>query len=121
MTEFLPWIALALALFPIGFAIDNLRRMAKARGPAPKDALVSILIPARNEEAHISTCLDAALAQQLASTLRKSTLRKLWGALHIQNDRMAFDLLVNEGQDGIIVVVHGLTPETVRGNNELRV
>jgi hypothetical protein len=36
MTEFLPWIALALALFPVGFAIDNLRRMAKARGPAPK-------------------------------------------------------------------------------------
>jgi cellulose synthase/poly-beta-1,6-N-acetylglucosamine synthase-like glycosyltransferase len=64
MTDFLPWIALALALFPIGFAIDNLRRMAKARGPAPKDALVSILIPARNEEAHISACLDAALAQQ---------------------------------------------------------
>ncbi|MFM7778063.1 MAG: glycosyltransferase family 2 protein, partial [Alphaproteobacteria bacterium] len=64
MTDFLPWIALALALFPIGFAIDNIRRMAKAAGPAPKDALVSILIPARNEEAHISACLDAALAQQ---------------------------------------------------------
>jgi len=64
MIDFLPWIALALALFPIGFAIDNLRRMAKAQGPAPKDALVSILIPARNEEAHIAACLDAALAQQ---------------------------------------------------------
>lgn len=64
MTDFLPWIALALALFPIGFAIDNLRRMAKADGPAPQDALVSILIPARNEEAHIGACLDAALAQQ---------------------------------------------------------
>jgi cellulose synthase/poly-beta-1,6-N-acetylglucosamine synthase-like glycosyltransferase len=64
MTDFLPWIALALALFPIGFALDNLRRMAKARGPAPPNALVSILIPARNEEAHISACLDAAIAQQ---------------------------------------------------------
>ncbi|MFM8616376.1 MAG: glycosyltransferase, partial [Alphaproteobacteria bacterium] len=63
MTDFLPWIALALALMPGGFALDNLRRMAKAEGPAPKDAQVSILIPARNEEAHISACLDAALAQ----------------------------------------------------------
>ena len=64
MIVLLPWIACALALFQIGFAIDNLRRMAKAQEPAPKEALVSIMNPARNEEARIAACLDAALAQR---------------------------------------------------------
>lgn len=55
-------IALALALMPIIFGAINLWRMPVPRGRAPEGALVSILVPARNEEANIAACLDAALA-----------------------------------------------------------
>lgn len=55
-------IALALALLPVIFGIINLRRMPRLTGRPPAGSKVSILIPARNEEANIATCLDAALA-----------------------------------------------------------
>ena len=55
-------IALALALMPVIFAIINLRNMARVTGTPEAGTKVSILIPARNEEANIATCLDAALA-----------------------------------------------------------
>lgn len=55
-------IALALALLPMIFGIINLRRMPRLHGTPPAGTKVSILIPARNEEANIAACLDAALA-----------------------------------------------------------
>jgi glycosyltransferase involved in cell wall biosynthesis len=55
-------IALALALLPIIFGVINLRRMPRLRGVPAEGALVSILIPARNEAGNIAGCLDAALA-----------------------------------------------------------
>jgi len=55
-------IALALALMPIIFGAINLWRMPVPRGVAPEGTLVSILVPARNEEGNIAACLDAALA-----------------------------------------------------------
>lgn len=56
------WIALALATFPATMCLANLLLIRRAAGAPPADALVSILIPARNEEANIAACLDAALA-----------------------------------------------------------
>jgi hypothetical protein len=60
------WIALALALLPAGLGSVNLALLPRLRagdGDAlPRDALVSILIPARNEAANIEACLRAALA-----------------------------------------------------------
>ncbi len=55
-------IALALALMPVIFGIINLRLMPRLSGKPPAGTKVSILIPARNEEGNIATCLDAALA-----------------------------------------------------------
>ncbi len=55
-------IALALALMPVIFGIINLRNMARVTGTPGAGTKVSILIPARNEQANIGTCLDAALA-----------------------------------------------------------
>lgn len=55
-------IALALALMPVIFGIINLRLMPRLNGKPPVGTRVSILIPARNEEGNIATCLDAALA-----------------------------------------------------------
>ncbi len=57
-------IALALAMLPAILGTVNLARLRAPRGPAPEDALVSILIPARDEEANIGTCLRAALASR---------------------------------------------------------
>jgi glycosyltransferase involved in cell wall biosynthesis len=54
--------ALALALMPIIFGAINLMKMPRLAGRPPAGALVSILIPARNEAANIARCLDAALA-----------------------------------------------------------
>lgn len=59
--DFAP-IALALALMPIIFGIINLRNMPRLTGRPADGTMVSILIPARNEEANIGGCLDAALA-----------------------------------------------------------
>lgn len=58
------WIALALATFPAGMGIANLILVRPPRGRASADMLVSVLIPARNEEAHIAACLEAALASR---------------------------------------------------------
>jgi hypothetical protein len=55
-------LALALALLPAVFGIINLRRMPRLAGTPPAGTKVSILIPARNEEANIAACLEAALA-----------------------------------------------------------
>lgn len=57
----LPWFSLALAAFPWPMAAENLRRLPRARGTPPPGTLVSILIPARDEAAHIEGCLRAAL------------------------------------------------------------
>ncbi len=60
-------VALLLALLPACLGTVNLLLMPRPRhapgAPAPAGvALVSILIPARNEAANIGACLDAALA-----------------------------------------------------------
>jgi len=56
--------ALVLATWPAILGAVNLARLRAPRGPAPDGALVSILIPARDEEAHIEACLRAALASR---------------------------------------------------------
>jgi glycosyltransferase involved in cell wall biosynthesis len=58
------WIALALAMFPASMGVVNLFLVRPARGTPPEGALVSILIPARNEAANIAACLDAVLASR---------------------------------------------------------
>ena len=58
------WIALALATFPATMGVINLFLVRPPAGTPAKGTLVSILIPARNEEANIAACLDAALASQ---------------------------------------------------------
>lgn len=58
------WIALALATFPATMGVINLFLVRPPEGRPAPGTLVSILIPARNEEANIAACLDAALATQ---------------------------------------------------------
>jgi len=58
------WIALFLATFPATMVVANLLLATRAAGTPPEGALVSILVPARNEEANILACLDAALASR---------------------------------------------------------
>lgn len=55
------WIALALATFPATMGLVNLLLVRAPKGEPKPDTLVSILIPARNEEANIAACLRAAL------------------------------------------------------------
>jgi hypothetical protein len=55
------WVALLLATFPACMAVVNLFLVRPARGTPKAGTLVSILVPARNEEANIVACLDAAL------------------------------------------------------------
>ncbi|MCK8785458.1 glycosyltransferase family 2 protein [Roseomonas sp. NAR14] len=57
-------IALALVALPVVLGIANLLLQRRAHGPAPAGALVSILIPARDEAARIGPCLAAALASR---------------------------------------------------------
>jgi cellulose synthase/poly-beta-1,6-N-acetylglucosamine synthase-like glycosyltransferase len=63
MTFALGLLALALAALPTALALANisLLRRTVRRAPAP-ETLVSILIPARNEERNIARAVDAALA-----------------------------------------------------------
>ncbi|CAH0308850.1 glycosyltransferase family 2 protein [Roseomonas sp. CECT 9278] len=63
MIEDYAWIALVLAVFPAVVGAINLALVRGPAGRAPADALVSILIPARNEAANIADCLDHALRQ----------------------------------------------------------
>ncbi len=68
MTDWLAWIALALAFVPASHLLSNLWlfRAAPLRqrvdGSAPPR--VSVLIPARDEEAAIGACLEAVLANR---------------------------------------------------------
>lgn len=64
MTFDFAWIVLALAAFPAAVGAINLRLVRPPEGPAPDGAMVSILVPARDEAANIADCLDRALAQQ---------------------------------------------------------
>jgi hypothetical protein len=56
------WIALALAGFPAMVGLANLAMPFRAEGRPPDGTLVSILVPARDEEANIAACVEAALA-----------------------------------------------------------
>jgi hypothetical protein len=58
------WIALLLATFPATMGLANLFLVRRPEGRPPAGTLVSILVPARNEERNIAACLDAALASQ---------------------------------------------------------
>lgn len=58
------WIALLLATFPATMGLANLFLVRPPRGVPAPGTLVSILIPARNEEAHVARCLEAALASR---------------------------------------------------------
>jgi hypothetical protein len=63
MIDALAWLALALAALPAGLAAWNLAGLRPpARGPADPDLLVSVLIPARDEEARIGAALATARA-----------------------------------------------------------
>lgn len=55
-------VALGLALLPVLLTLANLPFYRRPRWPAPDGAAVSILIPARNEEAVIGPAVEAALA-----------------------------------------------------------
>jgi hypothetical protein len=57
------WLALVLAALPLALALDNLRRY---RTPAVCQGVpcISVLIPARNEEANIGAAVAAVLASQ---------------------------------------------------------
>lgn len=58
------WIALALATFPATMGVANLFFVRPAHGRLSSGALVSVLVPARNEEANIAGCIEAALASR---------------------------------------------------------
>lgn len=57
-------LALALALIPVTIGIPGLILLARARGTPQAGTRVSILIPARDEEANIAACLAAAAASR---------------------------------------------------------
>ena len=57
-------VALVLAAFPALLGAMNLLLLPRAGGAPGGGALVSILIPARDEEANIEACLRAALASR---------------------------------------------------------
>lgn len=58
-------LALALAALPAGLALANLALLRhRPAAVLPEGALVSILIPARNEEANIGPAVEAALASR---------------------------------------------------------
>lgn len=58
------WLALFLASFPATMAVANLMLLRPAQGRPKDGTLVSVLVPARNEEANIATCVEAALASR---------------------------------------------------------
>jgi hypothetical protein len=60
------WLCLGLALLPALIGLVNLALLPRLRPPgaAPAGRLVSILVPARDEAAHIEACLAAALASR---------------------------------------------------------
>ncbi len=58
------WIALWLAMFPAAMTVANLFFVRPPAGRPEEGTLVSVLVPARNEEAHIATCIRHALASR---------------------------------------------------------
>jgi len=58
------WLSLFLAMFPATMALANLVFVRPPQGAPAAGTLVSVLIPARNEQANIATCVDAALASR---------------------------------------------------------
>ncbi|MFO0873258.1 MAG: glycosyltransferase family 2 protein [Phycisphaerales bacterium] len=57
-------ISLAIALAALVLALANLRRIGPApSSPGPGEVLVSICVPARNEEANLEACVRSLLAQ----------------------------------------------------------
>ncbi|CAO3410326.1 glycosyltransferase [Azospirillum largimobile] len=65
--SFVEWIAavsLFLALLPLGQGILNLLLYRRPKAVPPPGSAVSILIPARNEEATIAASVEAALASR---------------------------------------------------------
>lgn len=69
MIGLLGWLSLALAALPAALALANLRALrapetAGAAGAAGDGASVSILIPARDEAAHITAAVEAARASR---------------------------------------------------------
>ncbi len=59
----LSWLALILAALPFALLLDNLRRFRRP-ALAPNTPAISVLIPARNEEANIGQATAAILASQ---------------------------------------------------------
>jgi hypothetical protein len=57
------WLCLGLAALPAALGVHNLRRLPSPGGESA-EGLVSVLIPARNEAAHIDACVTAALASR---------------------------------------------------------
>ena len=57
-------VALLLAAIPAALGASNLFLLPRAAGAPGAGALVSILVPARDEEANIEACLRAALASR---------------------------------------------------------
>ncbi|ONG52743.1 glycosyl transferase [Pseudoroseomonas deserti] len=57
-------LSCVLAALPAALALQNLRRQPRATGRPSGPVLVSILIPARDEEANLPACLAAALASE---------------------------------------------------------
>ncbi|CAO3441625.1 hypothetical protein [Azospirillum argentinense] len=57
-------LSLALALLPLGLGLVNLCLYRRPKAEPPPDAAVSILIPARNEEATIAAAVRAALSSR---------------------------------------------------------
>ena len=57
------WVALVLAAVPLGLALVNLRLLRAPERAAGRPA-VSVLIPARNEEANIAAACAAVLASE---------------------------------------------------------
>ncbi len=59
----LGWASLALAVLPLALTLLNLREF-RTPGPAPGRPRVSVLVPARNEEANIAAACAAVLASE---------------------------------------------------------
>lgn len=64
IVEWIAAIALFLALLPLGQGIVNLLLYRRPKAAPPPGSAVSILIPARNEEATVAAAVEAALASR---------------------------------------------------------
>lgn len=64
VVEWIAAVSLFLALLPLGQGIVNLLLYRPPKAAPPRGSAVSILIPARNEEATIAASVEAALASR---------------------------------------------------------